>query len=77
MCPDGKKLTSYQVFIQDHLERCINKKVACPNGCGEMVTVETKDSHVDVECEAVLMECEQCGGTAARSELAKHYETCT
>ena len=42
-----------------------------------MVTAETKDSHVDVECEAVLMECEQCGGTAARSELAHHYEICT
>ena len=55
-----KKGLQYNQAIA-HIKFCVFKQCLCPNGCGEVLDPEKKESHMLV-CENVRTTCKECGG---------------
>lgn len=44
-CSKRNIMTQYEDFVRDHPDECIQKQAICPNGCGEWIIKDNRQSH--------------------------------
>ena len=76
-CPLCKS-TSFSTFLDKSFQRKVNElEILCPrtnDGCAWNGTVGTVESHLDVDCVYVEVECDLCSDGIQRKNYAEHKE---